>query len=55
MANKVDSDQILHLAVSDLGLQCLLRLVCPDTKGKEGITVNVMLRVLIRSASLRRF
>ena len=30
MANNVDPDQTPHFAVSDLGLHCLLRLVCPN-------------------------
>ena len=33
LANSVDPDQTLHSAVSDIGLHCLLRLVCPNTSG----------------------
>ena len=31
VANGVDTDQMLQNVASDLGLQCLLRSVCPDT------------------------
>ena len=33
LVNSVDPDQTLHSAVSDIGLHCLLRLVCPNTSG----------------------
>ena len=35
--NTVDQDQMLHSAASDLGPQCLLKYVCPNTDGKYGI------------------
>ena len=31
IANSVDPDQMLHSAVSDLGLLCLQRPICPNT------------------------
>ena len=31
VANSIDPDQMLHSAVSDLGLHCLLRSVCLNT------------------------
>ena len=34
MANIVDPDQMPHAAASDLGLQCLLRPVSPNSLGK---------------------
>ena len=34
MANSVGPGQMLYFVVSDMGLHCLLRHVCPDTKGK---------------------
>ena len=34
MANSVDPDQMPHSVASDLGLHCLLRPVCPNTKDK---------------------
>ena len=36
MANSVDPDQTPHSAVSDLGLHCLQRPICPDTLGYCG-------------------
>ena len=30
--NRVDPDQMPHSAASDLGLHCLLRPVCPNTR-----------------------
>ena len=36
MANSVDPDQMLYSAASDLGLHCLQRPVCPNTKGYYG-------------------
>ena len=33
MANSVNPDQRLHFAASDLGLHCLPKTVCPNTKG----------------------
>ena len=36
VANRVDPDQMLHSAASDLGLHCLLRPICPNTKSKYG-------------------
>ena len=32
VAHSVDPDQTPHSAASDLGLHCLLRLICPNTK-----------------------
>ena len=37
MANSVDPDLMLHSAASDLGLHCLQRPICPNTKGYYGI------------------
>ena len=37
MANGVDPDETPRSAVSHLGLNCLLRPVCPNTYGKYGI------------------
>ena len=37
MANSVDPDETPHSAASHLGLNCLLRPVCPNTYGKYGI------------------
>ena len=31
MANRVDPDQTSHSEVSDLGLHCLQRPICPNT------------------------
>ena len=36
MAKSVDPDLMSHSAGSDLGLQCLLRPVCPNTSGYYG-------------------
>ena len=36
MANSVDIDQTQHSVASDLGLHCLQRLICPNTKGYYG-------------------
>ena len=36
MENNVDPDQTPRSAASDLGLHCLLRHVCPNTKGNYG-------------------
>ena len=36
MANSADLDQMPHSTATDLGLQFLLRRVCPDTQGKYG-------------------
>ena len=36
VANSVDPDQTPRYAASDLGLHCLLSLVCPKTKSKCG-------------------
>ena len=33
MANRLDTDQMSHSAVRDLGLYCLPRPVCPNTSG----------------------
>ena len=38
MANSVDPDETPHSAASHLGLNCLLRPVCPNTYGKYGIS-----------------
>ena len=41
MLNGVDPDQTLHYAASsDLGLQCLLRSVYPNIRGKHDIRAN---------------
>ena len=42
MANSVDPDETPHSAASHLGLYCLLRPVCPNTYGKYGTTVYVV-------------
>ena len=39
VANSVDPDQMPHTVASDLGLHCLLRPVCSNTKGYYGIFV----------------
>ena len=36
MTNSVDPDQMPHSAVSDLGLHCLQRPICPNTYGYYG-------------------
>ena len=36
MANSVDPDETPRSAASHLGLNCLLRPVCPNTYGKYG-------------------
>ena len=40
MANSADPDQMPHSAASDLGLQCLLKSVCPNTLGKYGAGID---------------
>ena len=37
MANSVDPDETPRSAASHLGLNCLLRPICPNTYGKYGI------------------
>ena len=39
MANSVDPDQMPHNVASDLGLHCLLRPVCPNTKEYYGLYI----------------
>ena len=41
MANSVDPEQTPRSAASDLGLHCLLRLVCRNSKGKNCIEFGV--------------
>ena len=36
VSNSVDPDETLRSAASYLGLNCLLRVVCPNTYGKYG-------------------
>ena len=36
MANSIDCDQMLHSAAFDLGVHCLLKPVCQNSKGKYG-------------------
>ena len=36
MTNHVDPDQMPQSAASDLGLHCLQRPICPNTKGFPG-------------------
>ena len=36
MANRADLDQMPLTVVSDLGLHCLQRHICPNTKGYYG-------------------
>ena len=43
MANSVDPDQMLHYAVSDLGLLCLQRPICPNTQGYYGTIIFIIL------------
>ena len=38
MANSVDPDQMLHSVMSDLGLHCLCRLICPKFYGNYGMS-----------------
>ena len=40
MANSVDPDETPRSAASHLGLNCLLRPICPSTYGKYGIFVS---------------
>ena len=47
MANRVDPDQMQHSAASDLGLHCLQRPICPNTKGyygREKYLLNIPIR-----------
>ena len=37
MANSVDTGQMQRFAPSELGLHCLKRPVCPNTKGYYGM------------------
>ena len=43
MANSVDPDETPHSAASHLGLNCLLRPVCPNTYGNYGISVTIII------------
>ena len=36
MANSVDPDQMPNYVASDLGIHCLLKLICPKTKCNYG-------------------
>ena len=50
MANSVDPDQMRHSAVSDLGLHCLQRPICPN----RVITINtILIRVHNRAGDVR--
>ena len=40
MANNVDPDQMPHSAVSDQGLHCLHRPICPNTEDYYGILTS---------------
>ena len=40
MANRVDPDQKPHSVASDLGLHCLQRPLCPNTRVKTVLTYN---------------
>ena len=42
VANSVDPDETPRSAASHLGLNCLLRPVCPNTYGKYGIELRTM-------------
>ena len=42
MANRVDPDQMLHSAASDLGLHCLQMPNCPTTYGYYGTWVTLL-------------
>ena len=52
MAKSVDPDQILHTAASDLGLHCLQRPICPNTKGYYGIYFSQNIHVSVIVAGL---
>ena len=43
MENSVGFDQMPRSVASDLGLNCLLRSTCPNTKGKYGSRQKVSL------------
>ena len=42
MANSVDPDETPRSAASHLGLQCLLRPVCPNTYGRYGSVTQMV-------------
>ena len=46
MANSIDPDQLLHFA-SDLGLHCLQRPICLNTKGYYGILIHLIFYLYI--------
>ena len=48
MANSVDPDEMPHSAASHLGLNCLLRPVCPNTYGKYGTCIIALHKVKIQ-------
>ena len=50
ISDSVDPDQLPHSVASDLGLHCLLRLVCPNTweKYDKSVLINDM-KVINRS------
>ena len=50
MENCVDPDQTPHSVASDLGLHCLLRPVCPNTKGKYSRLALMALFCIIKLA-----
>ena len=47
VANRVDPDQMLHVAASDLGLPCLLRPVCWNTIFTLSIQTSQLLTILV--------
>ena len=46
VANSVDPDETPHSAASHLGLNCLLRPVCPNTYGKYSILKSEQICVM---------
>ena len=45
MANSVDPDEMPRYAASHLGLNCLLRPVCPNTYGKHGNCIVFQVKI----------
>ena len=45
MANSVGPDETPRLAASHLGLDVLLRPICPNTNGLYGIPVGILLDI----------
>ena len=53
MANSVDPDETPRSAASHLGLNCLLRPVCPNTYGKYG--KYFILIMIVESKNLKEY